>query len=104
MSHYYLNKDKTYRPCTIEEWAQQFEAMDRKVNNTIINGKHVSTVWLGIDHRYFGGTPLLLETMVFDDVNGGNDIYMRRYTTWKQAVKGHKEAVKWVRDGCKDED
>jgi len=43
------------------------------------------------------------ETMVFDKVGGGTDVYMRRYTTWEQAVEGHKKAVRWVRDGCNDE-
>ena len=100
---YYLNDDKTYRKCSIEEWAFQFETMNRHVGDDIINGKHVSTVWLGTDHNFYGGVPLLLETMVFSDPRGGNDIYMRRYTTWEQAVEGHKKAVQWVLDGCKEE-
>lgn len=100
---YYLNEDKTYRQCGVLEWGHQFQTMDRHVGDDIINDHHVSTVWLGMDHNFYGGVPLLLETMVFDSPRGGNDIYMRRYTTWEQAVEGHKEAVQWVLDGCKED-
>lgn len=98
---YFLNDDKTYRPCDVIEWGMQFEHMNRHVGDDLVDGNRVSTVWLGTDHNYFGGEPLLLETMVF---RGREDIYMRRYTTWEQAVEGHKKAVQWVRDGCKEED
>ena len=98
---YYLNEDKTYRVCSTLEWGNQFEHMDRKVGDDVINSYHISTIWLGLDHNYFGGEPLLFETMVFDKVGGGTDIYMRRYSTWDEAVEGHKRAVQWVEEGCK---
>ena len=101
MSHYYLNEDKTYRPASLHEWATQFQHMDRHVADEIINGNRVSTVWLGLDHNHFGGRPLLLETMIFD--KDGSDIYCERYTTWQEAEEGHKKAIKWVTDGCKDD-
>lgn len=99
---YFLNPDHSYRPCDVFEWGEQFEKMDRHIADEIVEGKHVSTVWLGNDHNFFGGPPLLLETMVFDIE--GSDIYMRRYTTWEQAVEGHKKAVEWVKSGCPKED
>ncbi len=83
-------------------WANQFEK-GNKVADDIINGKHVSTIWLGLDHNHFGGRPLLFETMVFDNPRCGHDIYMNRYTTWDEAVEGHKKAIQWVLDGCKEE-
>ena len=62
MSHYYfLNEDRTYRPCNAHEYSEQFEKMDRKIGDDIINEKHISTVWLGLDHNHFGGRPLWLE-------------------------------------------
>lgn len=99
---YYLNEDKTYRVATTIEWGMQFEKMDRHVGDDIVNGCHVSTVWLGLDHNYFGGRPLVFETMVFDKEGGGRDIYMDRYTTWDEAVEGHKKAIEWVKDGCNE--
>lgn len=98
MSHYYLNEDKTYRPAELMEWAEQFEHMERHVADDNLNGKRVSTVWLGLDHNYSGGKPLLLETMVFDEE--GYEIYCERYTTWQEAEDGHEKAIQWVIGGC----
>ncbi len=105
MFYYFLNEDKTYRPCDVKEWSEQFEEMCRRglrhVADDMIDEFHVSTVWLGIDHNHFGGRPLLFETMIFKG-DSGNDIYCNRYTTWEKAKEGHKKAMKWVLDGCKE--
>lgn len=95
---YYLNEDKTYRPAELMEWAEQFEHMDRHVACEVIEGKKVSTVWLGLDHSFCGGKPLVFETMVFSEYDGGTDIYMDRYFTWDEAVEGHKKAIAWVKE------
>lgn len=94
---YYLNEDKTYRPAELLEWAEQFENMNRHVGNDVVCGKHVSTVWLGLDHNHFGGVPLVFETMVFSEHDGNSDIYMERYSTWDEALEGHKKAIEWVK-------
>ena len=101
---YFLNEDKTYRQCELMEWCEQFEIMDRHLGNDIINDKHISTVWLGLYHNYFGGDPLLFETMVFDESRGGSEIYIDRYTTWDEAVKGHQKAITWVLNGCNEDE
>jgi len=95
---YFLNEDKTIRPCTVEEWEKQFRK-DRHVGHEIINNKRVSTVWLGIDHGLYG-KPELFETMVFEDPNHPCEIYCKRYATWDEAAEGHKKAIDWVIDGC----
>jgi hypothetical protein len=99
---YYLNTDHTYHPCDVHEWREQFEKMDRHVADDVINDLRVSTVWLGNDHNILGDRPLLLETMVFEG-KGYMEIYCDRYSTWDEAVIGHKKAIQWVKDGCKDE-
>lgn len=105
--YYFLNEDHTYRPCRLEEWSNQFEGMSkqgaRHIASDVINGCHVSTVWLGIDHNHFGGKPILFETMVFGHKDSGNDIYCNRYSTWDEAVEGHQEAIQWVLNGCHDD-
>ena len=53
----------------------------------------VSTVWLGLDHNYDGGKPLIFETMVFPK-GEWLERYCERYSTEAQAKKGHKKAVK----------
>lgn len=102
---YYLNKDHTTRRCTLEEWAAQYEEMaktdTKHVGEDFIERKHISTVWLGMDHSYWGGRPKLFETMIFD--NNFDDEYCDRYSTWDEAVEGHRKAIDWVINGCKDE-
>ena len=105
--YYFLNEDKTYKPCTLEEHFSQIENLFKQgkkhVGKDIINGKLVSTVWLGVDHNHFGGHPLLFETMVFESEDVWVDIYCERYSTWDEAIAGHEKAIQWVLDGFKDE-
>ena len=37
-----------------------------------------------------------------DEINEWLD-YQVRYTTWHEAIEGHKKAVEWVLNGCKDD-
>ena len=60
----------------------------------------VSTVFLGINHAWGGGPPLLFESMCF---NGPLDEAQDRYTTWEQAEKGHKEMVEAVKNAMVEE-
>jgi len=107
--YYYLNLDKSVRLCTLEEWGLQLEEMRRNdskhVSDTEVNGKRVSTVWIGINHNFLGnGKPLIFETMIFDnDNNSCYEIYCDRYSTWDEALAGHEKAVQWVLDGCNKE-
>ncbi len=55
---------------------------------------YISTVFLGLDHSFGEGPPLLFETLVF---GGKHDQEMNRYSTKKEAMKGHEEIVKMCR-------
>lgn len=104
---YCLNDDRSVSECSAEDWSKQFEEMSqagtRRIGSEYIDGKHVSTVWLGANHSFYGGNkPLVFETLIFDG-SKHDDNYCERYSTWDEAVKGHKKAVQWVLDGCKDE-
>jgi hypothetical protein len=68
----------------------------RAVGKDTIGEVFVSTVFLGIDHSYGDGPPLLFETMVF---RGHLDERQWRYSTWDQAEAGHARIVQAVRDG-----
>lgn len=73
------------------EWGEWFETADRKVARTVLpNDVEVSTVFLGLDHNFSGGVPILFETMIF---GGEHDGYQERYATWEEAEAGHKQAV-----------
>jgi hypothetical protein len=76
-------------------WARWFEAAaaDRIVARTIIGDATVSTVFLGLNHQYGDGPPLIFETLVFA---GALDGEMERYSTWEEAEQGHQAMVKRV--------
>lgn len=99
--YYYLNEDKSYRPCSMKEWGDQREHEKQFVNREIVNNLVVSTVWLGIDMTPHEEDPHLFETSIF---NGNFEyIYTDRYSTWHEAELGHKKAVEWIKGGCKND-
>lgn len=102
---YYLNDNHTVRECSRREWSDQFQEMcknkKRHIAKDIIEDKFISTVWLGTNHNFLGGSPHLFETMIFEgDIS--TEIYCERYSSWDDAIEGHKKAIKWVLDGCKN--
>jgi hypothetical protein len=54
----------------------------------------VSTVFLGIDHGFGEGPPLIFETMVFASERHLDERDCQRYSTESEAVTGHHEMVK----------
>jgi hypothetical protein len=50
----------------VTQWATYFENANRQVRQTMTPyGERLSTVFLGMDHSFFGGPPLIFETMLF---------------------------------------
>ena len=95
MGDNYILDGKTPVRCEdIIEWAKKFDIKTRRVASDSIGDIDVSTVFLGIDHNWGGGPPLLFETMVF---GGKFDQEQERYATWKQAEEGHKKMVEKVK-------
>ena len=90
---YILEGHKAVPIDDLMEWAKQFEIDNRVVQQDEINGIKVSTVFLGLDHSFGDGKPLLFETMIF---GGEHDGYQDRYSTWDEAEEGHKQALKLV--------
>jgi hypothetical protein len=94
--------DENRQPVPVDdllEWAEWLETADRHVAFTSLSGGvEVSTVFLGIDHIWFGASlPILFETAVIR--NGQFDI-QSRYATWQEAEEAHQRVVA---DLCKDE-
>ncbi len=72
------------------EWLKKNESR-RIVGRTQVGDILVSTVFLGIDHRFYGkGSPVLFETMCF---GGFFDEQQHRYCTWAEALQGHEAFV-----------
>jgi hypothetical protein len=75
----------------------------RRVDFTDLGFCTISTVFLGLDHNFFGhGPPLLFETMAFANPTGQTfpeelEGLMRRYATWDEAEAGHADMVAEVR-------
>ena len=92
MGNYILDGHNTVKCNDVWEWAKWFEANfnKRHVANEEIGGIRVSTVFLGVDHSFGEGPPLLFETMVF---GGPLDQEQDRCTTWKQAETMHVSMV-----------
>lgn len=75
-------------------WGKWMETADMIVGKTTIGKVKISTVFLGLDHNFDGGKPLIYETMVF---GGELDGEQMRYSTKQEAIKGHEEIVKKVK-------
>jgi len=90
----YILRDKKIVPVDLMTWARWFETAERHIGSDYIGKIHVSTVFLGIDHNFGEGEPLLFETMIF---GGEHNEYQERYSTYDEALKGHKKAVKLVK-------
>lgn len=67
---------------------------------------HISTVFLGIDHNFYGDTkgPVLFESMVFMSgfqIEEGTNERQYRYRTYREAEMAHNRLVKnyeiWIK-------
>jgi hypothetical protein len=79
------------------KWAKWFSTADRNVAKANVGDAHISTIFLGLNHQWFRGPPLLWETMIFwptrDDLN--NECW--RYASRADALVGHDAACALVR-------
>jgi hypothetical protein len=102
-------------PLTMKEWgvlmerkqSVRFASEDGETSPdedpTRIGSDHVgdlwvSTVWLGLNHNYGDGPPLIFETMVFP-TGSYSEEYCQRYSTKEQAKEGHDRVVADLREG-----
>jgi hypothetical protein len=94
------------RPITLSQWAHAMERY-RHVGESVLRVRgrwfRVSTVWLGLDHSFFGGPPLIFETMIFEGPFGKTDLGMWRYSTIPEAQRGHVHAVRWLKRNVRAE-
>lgn len=87
---YYILEGKKAVPVSdLLEWARWFQENDRRVGLDKFGYVEVSTVFLGLNHAFFDGPPMLFETMIF---GGPHDQECERCTTWEQAEVMHRRA------------
>lgn len=91
MGQLYILDGKTPVPFfDTTKWGSQ---VDKIIGKDQFGSVSVSTVFLGMDHSFGGGDPVLFETMIF---GGEHDQYQERYCTWDEAEKGHQIACDLV--------
>ena len=97
------------------EWGRLHDDLDYvRLGMTEIGPYVVSTVWLGLDHSFMEGPPVIFETMVFTssawnadrsdpDRELMVDIDTVRYCTEEEAYAGHEEVCLLVRATMQEE-
>ena len=100
--HYYHRDGTPFATDDVTDWAREFGTMDRRVGLTDVTDAakpgrkiRVSTVFLGIDHAFGDGPPLLFESMAFHGDDGEEEM-QDRYSTEAQAAEGHAAMVAQV--------
>ena len=85
--------DRDGHPISLAQWVWQRQAdPGHKIVRHTHNGETlISTVWLGMDHNFGDGPPVIFESMVFN-VDGWQD-FQDRYTTEADATAGHERIV-----------
>ena len=87
---------RTPVPCDVRDLGKDGEGLGVHIKDghTERDGVRVSTVFLALDHSFTDGPPVLWETMVFGQ--GDGDEYQERYTSYEDAVEGHKRACEFA--------
>ena len=102
LTHYILDGHTPVPLRDILYWSGWMQTTSRRVARTeMAHDVSVSTVFLGLDHAFGGGPPLLFETMVF---GGPLDQEQVRYATWDEADAGHVRLCALVRQALSASD
>ena len=91
MSEHYILEGREPKAVDLMTWARSFGKTDRHVADKEIGNVRVSTVFLGLNHSFGDGPPLLFETMIF---GGEHDGYQERCSTYSEAEAMHEVACK----------
>lgn len=104
MDNYILDENDCPRLADLQEYYRWQKALPDDIKTGIgftlardeVEGVCVSTVYLGIDHGYGDGPPVLWETMVFCE--GENDQDCERASNRKEALEVHRRfCEKYIR-------
>lgn len=92
-NHYYILDDDGNPIATdVQTWGRWFEdiGLRRRIAYDKIGALQISTVFLGLNHQWGDGPPVLWETMVFGLPDDADEIQLR-YTSKVDALKGHRQ-------------
>jgi len=101
--YYILDAEGEPKPAELLEWAKWFEdAANRQLARTEVKPDvTVSTIFLGLDHNFCSGKPVLWETVIF---GGPRSEEMYRYTNEVAALKKHAKIVEELREDLESDD
>lgn len=85
---YYSRKGE---PISLDQWMKEWDGDGKIVAKTKVGDYEVSTVYLGLNHNWGAGPPLIFETMIFG--TGPHDQEQWRYSTEEDAIAGHQRRV-----------
>jgi hypothetical protein len=101
MGHYILNDQGEPMEVNVDDdaglmhWAMWFDQANRIVKQERIGELEVSTIFLGLDHRFGEGPPILWETLVF---GGSTEEMLERCAgTREQAEAMHERMIAAVK-------
>jgi len=96
MADKYILNGREPVEASLDEWALWFESADRDVlKTTLDNNVKVSTVFIGLNHQFGDGPPMIFETMIF---GGDHDEDMWRCSTWDEAESQHQKAIELAQE------
>lgn len=94
--YYVLNGRTPVAVSDVLAWGEWFATADRQVARDAdeATGVWLSTVFLGLDHQWGTGPPILFESLVFVPPTYRGplarfDGHIKRYATWAEAERGH---------------
>jgi len=100
LRHSYYDMD--CNPISMWDWHNISLSENKHIGLDQIGPYEVSTVWLGINHAYLDGSPIIFETMIFANIELQEDdeliSYQERYSTKEQAIEGHQRACQLCRE------
>lgn len=116
--HWIIDENGNEKEVGLREWAEWIEkGTNRRIAYTEVGPFFVSTVFLGLDHSFGIGAPLLYETMAFEREDSDLEVpgytspdgtvrpprtvktkrsldgYGDRYSTREEALAGHERTV-----------
>jgi len=94
---YILQGNRPVPEPDLEAWQHWFSTANRHVADTQVGLLRVSTVFIGLNPRPFGGAPLLFETMILKGPSEEPTGYQERCSTWEEAEEMHKRAIQHAR-------
>ena len=113
MTEWYILEERTVMPvASYDEFTAWRKRQDpgpptftKRIAADDVNDVHVSTVFLGLDHGYGDGPPVVFETMTFDHRTPARiDEWCWRYSTLDEAEAGHRRIVAAIERGEDPED